>query len=285
MLGFPPEARDPLERPRDSSTVILLRGATAEFEVFMLRRHEQAGFMGGAYVFPGGKLDDIDRQGKVTLPLEGLHPAEAASLLAEGGSEELSIGLFVAAIRETFEEAGILLGDVEPTSSLEEARRRLDAGSSFHQVVGDLGARLRLDRLVPYARWVTPSVERRRFDTRFFLALAPEGQQGRHDGSETVADAWLRPRVALEQEERGEIFMAPPTVRTLEALCEFDSAAAALKDAASRPPPLVRPIFELRDGEPTLFFPGDPEHPDDGPRVPGPTRMVLDAGRWRPRRV
>jgi 8-oxo-dGTP pyrophosphatase MutT (NUDIX family) len=275
-LDIDPER--PAAPPKDAATVLVLRPADEGFVVFMVRRHQKSGFMGGAYVFPGGKLDDAD----VALPAQPstLDAAGAARALGEAEHPERALGLFVAAVRETFEEAGVLLADVEDASAIPGARARLLAGEPFAALIRELDARLRLDRLVPWTRWVTPAVEPRRYDTRFFLAVAPAGQDAAHDAHETTEAAWLRPEEALEHADRGEIALPPPTMRSLEMLAPFSSIDAVLEDARSRTPPLVEPVFVDDAGTWTLLLPGDPDHPVRERRIPGPTRFVLADGRW-----
>lgn len=264
----------PPATPRDSATVILLRDEGAAFSVFMVRRHGKSGFMAGAYVFPGGTLDEADRAPSLLAQVE-----RPDSLHALGDAE---LALYVTAIRETFEEAGVLLADGADPSTLAAARRRLIAGEvTFEALVGGLSARLRAGALTPLARWVTPEVEPRRYDARFFIARAPREQRATHDRVEVTAGEWLRPADALERGARGDIQLPPPTLRTLECLAAFDTAEAAIADAASRPPPLVRPCFCDLGGGWALTLPGDPEHPEPERVIPGPTRFVLVDGVFR----
>jgi len=278
-VEFPP---DPPDRPvRDAATVIVLREADDGLEIFMVRRHEKIGFMGGAFVFPGGKLDPEDADPRLFARVRGHDPESAARALGEPDHPERAVALHVAAVRETWEESGLLLAEGPAAPAVREARRALEAGTPFTALVEQLDATLRIDRLVPYARWITPTVESRRYDTRFFLTTAPSGQEARHDGSETTEGAWLRPQDALAREDRGEIFMAPPTVRTLRLLAGYSSPQAALDEAAVRTPPLVRPVFAMLDGVPALTLPGDPAHPEAEPVLAGATRIVLVDGKWR----
>jgi 8-oxo-dGTP pyrophosphatase MutT (NUDIX family) len=278
MLKIEP-GREPAV-PRHAATVVLLRDTSDGFEVFMVRRHQKSGFMGGAFVFPGGKLDDADRDPRVLARLEGRTLAEAAEALGEPDDDARAAALFVAAIRETFEEAGVLLARTREDADLAAARADLQAGAPLADVLEQVDAGLWLDRLVPWTRWVTPAVEPRRYDARFFLAIAPRGQRAAHDERETTAAAWLTPRDALERGRRGEIQLPPPTLRTLEMLAAFERTRDVVADAASRPPPLIDPVFRDEDGRWVLALPGDVGHPDAEARVPGPTRFVLADGRW-----
>ncbi len=267
--------------PRDAATLILLRpGARNPFEIFLVKRHARSGFMASAYVFPGGKVDEADASPALLARTDGRTPEEAARALAEPDDPQRAIALYVAAIRETFEEAGVLLADLPPGADLGDARARLAAGTPFVDVLNALGAQLRLDRLIPYARWVTPVVEPRRFDARFFLALAPAGQDASHDAHETTDAAWLSPHDALAEVAAGTIQLPPPTLRTLENLGRAVSLEALLDEAARTPPPYVDPLFR-QDGERImLVLPGDPAHATASPALPGPTRFVLEGGRW-----
>jgi len=284
--GYPARVIDldpsrPPATPRDAATLILLRpSAHAPFETFLVKRHARSGFMASAYVFPGGKLDDADADPAVLARTTGRSPHEAARALAEPDAPIRAAALHIAAIRETFEEAGVLLADLAPGADFAEARARLAAGTPFAEVLAALDAHLRLDKLIPYTRWVTPIVEPRRFDARFFLALAPEGQAASHDAHETTDAAWLSPTAALAEVAAGSIQLPPPTLRTLEILAEAQSLEALLEETARTPPPYIDPVFR-QDGEQImLVLPGDPAHGTPTRALPGPTRFVLEGGRW-----
>jgi 8-oxo-dGTP pyrophosphatase MutT (NUDIX family) len=266
--------------PRDAATVLLVRDRDAGgIEVFMVRRHAKSGFMGGAHVFPGGKLDEADVDPALLARTRGRDEAAAAASLGEDiGSRAL--GLFVAAVRETFEESGVLLADLPAGTDVGAAWKRLEGGEPFGALLASLDATLRLDLLVPHARWITPAVEPRRYDTRFFLALAPADQVASHDRHEITDAEWLGPADALARERAGDITLPPPTMRTLELLGRFDRAAELLADAATRRPPLVRPVFHALPEGLILALPGDALHPEPEPVMPGGTRFVLEQGRW-----
>ena len=199
---------------------MLVRDAP-ELEVFMLRRNPESVFAGGAYVFPGGAVDADDR--------------------ALGEDRRF----WVAAVRETFEEAGVLLARAHDDTPLDASpdamarlaadRLRLLAGSvGFAAVLDAHAARLDLDALVPFARWITPSPSPRRFDTWFFAAAAPEGHAYEHDDHELVASEWIRPVDALARARAGEFELIYPTVRTLLVMRRYRSAADFLADARAR---------------------------------------------------
>jgi len=267
------------EKPiKDASTVIVLREKDGVLETFMLCRHSQSGFMGGAHVFPGGKVDVDDGnaawKGRIDRSAQ-----EMTDLLGEE-DQDGALGLWVAGVRETFEEAGVLVANIARGVDLEAERRRLDTGVPFSQIAADIDMTIETIALTPYARWITPKMETKRFDTRFFIAVLPEGQHATHDGTETTSAIWLKPADAIDGTRNGQIKLAPPTVRTLDWLAAFDTAASAIADAASRKPPLVRPRIVTGEVGWFLALPGDPEHPENDPVLPGSTRMVLEGGAW-----
>ena len=272
---------------KDAATIMLLRDRDGEgFEVFMVRRHAKSGFMGGAFVFPGGKLDEADSNEALLSRCVGRTREDAARALGELDDSARAIGLYVAAVRETFEEAGVLLADFDESVDLDHARQRIAAGEPFASWLAEHDVRLRLDRIVPWARWVTPVVEPRRYDTRFFVAVAPSGQVAAHDRHETVDAAWMTPREALERERRGEIQLPPPTMRNLELLEAHGSSRDVIEQAqATAPPPYVDPVFIDDAGTWILALPGDPLHHAGAPVIPGATRFVLTEGRWWSRRT
>jgi 8-oxo-dGTP pyrophosphatase MutT (NUDIX family) len=188
----------------------------------------------------------------------------------------------VAAIRETFEEAGVLLAAsaAQPLtpSSLSEMRARLLDGDDFGALLEQAELALELSALQPLARWITPESERTRFDTSFFLSRAPADQVACHDSKESVAGDWFAPAEALEAARHGRIRLAPPTALTLEGLLSAGSVDAALQLAASRTPPVVLPIIRAEGPEVVILYPGDPDHPVSRPAFAGPTRRVLRRG-------
>lgn len=255
--------------PRDSSTVALLRDDPAGgLQVYMIRRARSMAFAAGAYAFPGGSVDA--RDGALWSPTDatarrdplwaGPEPdAWSAALSAE---PSLAVQLVCAAVRETFEEAGVLLAGPGPESVADdvagdewEADRRalVDRTLSFAELLTRRRLVLRSDLLRPWARWITPVAEERRFDTRFFVAALPSGQRARDVSGEADEVAWVRPADAVEAARRGEMFMFPPTLVTLVELAAFDSVADAL-----RAPRRVRPRLPevtLRDGKAFLILP------------------------------
>lgn len=267
--------------PRDAATVIVLRDEPQGFSVFMVRRHAKSGFMAGAYVFPGGVLDEADATASVLERVQGIDGAEAARRLGEEDATR-SLALHVAALRETFEEAGVWLGRAPEAAALEAARGRLVRNEiAFEALLTQLDGQLSADALTPLARWITPEVEPRRYDARFFLARAPEAQRAAHDRVEVTAGEWLTPAEALERGGRGEIQLPPPTLRTLENLAPFATTDEVITHAAARRPPLVDPVFRTTTDSWALVLPGDPEHPRAERALDGPTRFVLVDGVFR----
>jgi 8-oxo-dGTP pyrophosphatase MutT (NUDIX family) len=264
---------------RDASTVIVLREADQGLETFLLCRHHQSGFLGGAHVFPGGKVDSSDGEPSWRARIDR-STEEITERLGESDAE-VGLGLLVAAVRETFEEAGVLLASTASDVDLVATRERLHGGASFSALASDIDMKIDSTALTPYARWITPKVETHRFDTRFYIAVLPEGQTASHDGTETTSATWLRPARAIDDMVAGRIKLAPPTVRTLQCLAQFDDASSLIADALSRKPPLVRPRVVTSEDGWFLALPGDPEHPESEAVLPGATRMVFDDGAWR----
>lgn len=265
-----------------SATVVLLRNGPEDLEVFLLRRHAQSDVLGGAYVFPGGKVDPEDAGWADRLD----HPAEA--LHARLGEPELTLaeaaGLFVTAIREVFEETGLLFADISPAQA-RDAWALLRQGPRFDEVLAPTGVRLDAGALQPWSRWVTPtlsSVVRKRFDTRFFVATVPPGQDPGHDAHEATESLWLSPRAALRQYWDGRIEMAPPQIMSLTHLARHRSVESVLEAARMRTPPCIRPQPYDIDGVRVLCYPGDPAHPEPVQVLPGPTRLAWRNKRFEP---
>ena len=275
MLDFDPARAAPAPRP--AATVIVLRPSPAGIEVFCVLRHQKSTFLGGAVVFPGGKVDAADTADAWAALATDPHPR--AALLADDAATARALS--VAACRESLEEATILpLVHSLPDSDVLAMRAELAAGHAFPDVLVARGARLSLDALVPWARWVTPEAESRRFDARFFLLPLPEHQRGAHDDHEITHSFWSRPAGVLDRFLRGELFLAPPTCRTLELLAacaSIDSAVALANDQSLLP---VCPRFVPHDAAPYLALPGDPSHDVPEKRVAGKTRFVLRDGKF-----
>ena len=251
---------------REAATVMLVRD-DPDLHVFMLRRNLQADWVGGAYVFPGGAVDADDRGAVLAQRCPTRTDAAASALLGLSGG---GIGFWVAAVRETFEEAGVLLARSEITNALVDpsepklatARDELNAGTlAFGDLVVDRGLVLDDGALHVFSHWITPVGMPRRYYTWFFVAEAPEGHAYAHDDGETVASIWIRPLDALDASDRGELELIFPTRKSLEALSRFETAAQLL-DVVARAtdvPPATQPrIVEESSGGSRLLLPGDP---------------------------
>jgi 8-oxo-dGTP pyrophosphatase MutT (NUDIX family) len=274
---------------RPASTVALLRTGSAGLEVFLVRRHDNVAFMGGAHVFPGGRVEAADR-----VPDTGGDAALDASVARMAGlGRSDAIAFHVAAIRELFEEAGVLLArnaggalaDIadDETAERPRIRREIAAGTiDFADFLRRRHWHPAFDALAYVAHWVTPEIDSRRFDTRFFFAAAPAGQNASHDQSETTDGVWMTARGAIDRCRRGEIALPPPTWTTLRWLEPFDTPDDALAWARQQRVARVQPLVKQAGEHRMILLPGDPLYPS----VPGfsarETRFLLSAGSWRP---
>ncbi len=257
--------REPVQ-PRDAASVLLLRAAEGPpgAEVYMLRRARSMAFAPGASAFPGGSVDPRDAEDEVAWA--GPDAASWGGLLDAPPS--LARALVCAAVRETFEESGVLLAGpaagtlVEDTSGADwEADRTalLDRSLSLAQLLARRGLVLRSDLLRPWARWVTPVTEARRYDTRFFAAALPPGQRTRDVGGEAEQVAWTRPAEAIRAARARELFLLPPTAACLAGLAGYPDVAAALAAEHSMRP--VTPAVVQVDGTFWLTVPDDVGYP------------------------
>ena len=267
--------------PRDAATVILLRQAPA-VEAFLLQRTEALEFAPGACVFPGGSVDEGDAD--PAIGWAGPSPADFAGRL--GTSPERARALVCAAVRETFEESGVLLAGSSPATVLHDSaalardrRALLDGSVSLGELLGRRGLVVRADLLMPWARWITPVVSPRRFDTWFFATALPSGQTatlaaeakpgGRShlaapgpaepDSAESDSGTWWRPSAALDAARAGQITLLPPTAVTLAELAAHQDVAGIL--AVRRKIAPLLPELVVEDGEPWLAMPQDTEYP------------------------
>ncbi|MGH3715324.1 MAG: NUDIX hydrolase [Micromonosporaceae bacterium] len=239
--------------PRRAATVVLLRDAGDEVEVYTIRRATSMAFASGMHAFPGGAVDPRDADAAVGW--EGPTPAQWAERLGLE-DEAAARSMVCAAVRETFEESGVLLagpsndtvvGDVSG-ADWETARQALvDRELAFSDFLAERRLVLRSDLLAGWARWITPEFEPRRYDTCFFLAALPEAQLTRDVGGEADAVAWVKPSEAVTRHGRGEMAMLPPTVVTLAELSGEESVAAALRAAADRPLTPITPTITFTD--------------------------------------
>lgn len=270
---------------RPAATVVMLRDAPRGLEVFLIKRHGLSDVLGGAYVFPGGKVDSgdalLDMQAHLDAQPDRLH-----AVLGEPQLESLAAaGIYVTALREAFEETGVLYAQGADSALAAQATALLREGRAFDEVIALLRLRLKASELIPWSRWITPrvpSVSSKRFDTRFFVAAVPPGQQATHDNHEATESTWLSPRDALQQYWNRTIELAPPQIMSLVHLARHDSVASVLAQARGRLPPLIQPEpFEL-DGTRVLCYPGDERHPVAQRALPGPTRLHYRDKRFEP---
>ena len=294
--------------PHKATTVILVREKTSKgFEVFLVRRHDDSAFMGGNYVYPGGRVDPSDQSTDVLSLCRGLSPERASEILGHTPPGE-SIGYWVAGIRELFEEAGILLvydskGKIvswqnrigqEKLLRYRESLDRKDLSLSF--LAQQEKIFLALDQLNYYAHWITPEARSIRFDTRFFVALHPSGQEACHDQRETTHGLWITPHQALEENSGKKLILSPPTLKTLEDLCRFSSIESLIKSLHEKKTSPILPILIKGPPQTFIVFPWDPDYAafkrkeihgviDHGnPSKPGDntTRVILQGGCWYP---
>jgi 8-oxo-dGTP pyrophosphatase MutT (NUDIX family) len=258
----------PAVTPTDAATVVLVRDRDDSIEVFCVERSKQSRFLGGAIVFPGGKVDASD--------------ADDAWQALTTEPRTFSRAFGVAACRETLEEAAILLatGQVSDEDAFTLRARLAKEPAALREFLAVRDVRLDVAALHPLARWVTPEAESRRFDARFFLAVAPAGQSGAHDEHETMASFWATPAATLRRWEAGQVEVAPPTHNTLALLaaCKTTADAIALARSCSLEP--ICPRLVPQADTLALTLPGDPEHDVRERRAFGGSRYVLRGDRW-----
>ncbi|MFR9672883.1 NUDIX hydrolase [Streptomyces sp. TR06-5] len=264
--------------PRRAATVMLLRAsrraaatpaepAGAGFDVYMLRRRASMAFAGGAYAYPGGSVDPRDEAAETELGWAG--PARSVWAVRFGTDEATAQGIVCAAVRETFEESGVLLAGPDATTVVadttgdgwEADRAALVARElSFADFLSRRGLLLRSDLLGAWTRWITPEFEARRYDTWFFVAVLPEGQRTRNASSEADRTVWITPAEAAAGYDRGDLLMMPPTIATLRQLQEHDTPGGALESSAERDLAPVLAQARLDDeGRIELSWPGHDE--------------------------
>jgi 8-oxo-dGTP pyrophosphatase MutT (NUDIX family) len=283
------------EHPHDTlqhaATVVLLRQGPHGPEVLLLQRHSRSKVLGGAYVFPGGKLDVADCDPGLFAHMD----ADPQSLHRALGEPELplttALGLYVAAVREVLEECGVLFARSHPNVPVHDANQRrqwqqqLHGGQAFGALLKQTGLHLDMHHLAPWSRWITPrqpSVTNKRFDTRFFVAVLPKTQQPVHDNIEAIDSVWLSPTEALTRYWAGDLPLVPPQIMTLVALQSHPTTQSVLDFARQQTPPMILPEPFDEAGVRTLCYPGDPRHSVQQRAMPGPTRLRFVAGRFEP---
>ena len=250
--------------PTPAASVLLIRDAGKEIEVFMIKRSMKTNF-GGVWVFPGGKIDDEDILDDYLKYSPNLDDNFASKRL---GIKKNGLSYWTACIRECFEESGILLAnkrgenlkntilkddDLETLSQFKD--RILKGENIFYEMIDYLNLELATNELAYISHWVTPKIEERRYSTRFFVARSTN-QEAVHDGTEGVESKWIKPEEALEQFKSGEFPMIMPTIKNLEMICGFVNTSdllSAMNNKDKNDIPNVEPVFEIVNGEPKLI--------------------------------
>ena len=272
----------PTEPPRNASTVVMLRDTAHGLEVFLVKRHGLSDVLGGAYVFPGGKLDTNDCRLDPQAHLDQ-EPTHLHAMLGEPQIDvSTATGLYVAALREAFEESRVLF-----SHDMVSARAALlqDKAKPFNQMLAEQQVRLQTRNVLPWSRWITPrmpSITNKRFDTRFFVAAVPHEQVATHDNHEATESVWLAPRIALEQYWDQKIELAPPQIMSLAHLARHATVESVMQAARAQRPPLILPESFDQANTRVLCFPGDPAHSVRLQAMPGPTRLMYRNQRFEP---
>jgi 8-oxo-dGTP pyrophosphatase MutT (NUDIX family) len=257
----------PASEPKPAATVLLVRAPLEAVEVFMIKRNAKTNF-GGAWVFPGGKLDPVDSEVEINSFCSGLTDEMASQIL---GLEEGGLNYWIACIRECFEECGVLLAyrengdffgasDDDEMDVLNAYQDRLNKGEPvLLELCKKLNIKLAVDRLAYVSHWVTPKMEMRRYSTRFFIAIAPEDQDAIHDGSEGVESIWISPEEALKKGDEGDFPIILPTIKNLESIVGFTDTHSLLKTKVDYQNEVscIEPKFFMKDGKLVGLLPGD----------------------------
>lgn len=254
--------------PAPAATLVLLRDKPAGgIEILLIQRHRASKFAAGDHVFPGGKIELDDNPEDAARWCAGLDVEHAARLLGVADGPRAALSYWVGAIREAFEEVGVLLAvDESGRSPRIEATRLAEYrcacqgdNRAFWDMVRAERLTLTTDRLAYFAHWITPEENPIRFDVRFFAAPMPEGQDAEADEQEIVGVRWLSPSEAFEAQKRGEISLRRPTVANLRIFDGATSVASAIASLAGRPIPTIRPrVITDPDGKQRALMPGDP---------------------------
>ena len=253
--------------PSPAATLVLLRDRPeGGVECLLMRRHLKSKFAAGDFVFPGGKIDAGDNPEDAAQWCRRLDPKDAARRLSLEDAPRTALGFWIGAIRETFEEAGLLLATDGPgrpvaleAARVAEYRRACQVDNrAFWSMVRTEGLRLATDRLVYFAHWITPEEQPLRFDTRFFAAPAPAGQEASGDDYEMTDLKWLTPAEAVDAQRRGEITLRNPTVKNLLLFDGARTTTEALDGVRNREVRTIRPRVIMENGERKVLMPGDP---------------------------
>jgi 8-oxo-dGTP pyrophosphatase MutT (NUDIX family) len=269
---------------RPAATVVLLDDVAGSLKVFMVRRHHTIAFMAGAHVFPGGRVDPGDRD---------VHPSWCDLPPDDAVAVRPPDAVYVAAVRELFEESGVLLArdemggwaavdDSATRERFDGYRTEIHKGQlTLRKVAVRERLRVALDAVVPFARLITPPTEVRRFDTWFFVARAPGRQQAAHDSIEATDSCWIAPAAALDAARRGDLLLPPPTWVTLRTLAAFTSVEDVLAWASSVAVEGREPTLVQDSGRTHMLLPADMPGPGIG-QEPRDLRFTLQDGRWQP---
>jgi 8-oxo-dGTP pyrophosphatase MutT (NUDIX family) len=251
--------------PLPAATVVLLRDASPGVEVLLMQRHRASKFAGGDFVFPGGKIEVDDNPDDAAAWCEGLDPDRAAARIGLAGDRRTALGFWIGAIRETFEEVGVLLAydatgawvrTDAPRFAEYQAACNAD-NQAFWTMIRAENLRLATDRLAYFAHWITPEESPYRYDTRFFAAPMPEAQTPVADTREVIGLRWLSPRGAIDAFKRGEISLRNPTVQNMK-LADAGSVKESLDKLKDRHVPTIRPRVITEGGKRRVLMPGDP---------------------------
>ena len=245
--------------PKDAATIVLMRdpsGSRSGLEILMLQRHMKSRFLPGAYVFPGGVLEAADYTREAEGICQGLTSLQAHSIIRDASPPEKALGFFVAAAREAFEEAGILLaydpsGDLvaiaeEQTPRFTEYRAQVQKDPAcFPGLIRKEQLALAADRLFYFAHWITPEIAPIRFDTRFFVAVAPPEQKAMHDALETTDSKWISPQQVLERHREGRLNVPFPTYCNVKALAQFSGIEEVIASCRGKEVAAVQPLLDM----------------------------------------
>jgi 8-oxo-dGTP pyrophosphatase MutT (NUDIX family) len=280
---------------RKASTVILLNDS---FEVLLMQRSTHDSFMAKASVYPGGALDESDGDEALLRFCRVFNGKKAKALLKNPDMDEkTAFSLFFAAIRELFEESSILLAEyttgeplhlsVEPVSSrFKEYRKAIyNKELSLARLAELEGLVYTPEKLTVFAHWITPTFQKKRFDTWFFLTPLSHGQNAMHDNNELTSAEWMKPQKALEMNDNREILLMPPTIMTLRELSSFNSIDELLIHAAAKNIPAILPEAFAEGNTAGVILPINPAYSNESLKLsllPGePSRVILDNGFWR----
>ena len=253
-----------------AATVLLVRDCDNVLEVLMVKRSKRPPF-GNLYVFPGGKIDESDKDLNITNFCNGLNDEQASIKL---GVDEGGLSYWVACVRECFEEVGILLAIKNNGEELDlngadkhkfdnYRRMLLENKISLLEICKKENLSLNLNNIEPFSHWITPEIEIKRFDTRFFIAYIPAKQTERHDGNELTDSVWISPKKALDRSLNGEMPMIMPTISNLQQCLEFDSGQKLLEHQSKLTNddiPSILPKFFKNEGKWVGLLPGDEDY-------------------------